>query len=520
MPWPSEKQKNKPRKPKVKPVDAVITAVTEGGGALVTPEIEDKLDDVVLKELKNEDNIAFKANPGPQTEFLAAGEQEVLFAGGKGSSKTYGLMVDPLRWCGNKAFRGVIIRRTIPDVRDIIFKAKQLYPKAYPGVEWKETEKCFYFPSGARLEFGFAETLSDLPKYQGQNYTYVGIDEIADFPFAEELLTYMRANLRTVDPINVPVKLRLTANPAAVSSNYLRKEFIEKAPSGETFWDSSTFFDPRTKKPMTVHISKKHIHSTVFDNPYLLQDPTYVATLANLPEAKRKAWLLGDWWASENSAFPEFEDSVHVVAPFEVPRGVQRIRGGDWGYRSEGVVVWGAVMPNGQIVVYREFVFKGKDALKVAQEGKAMELGENIRVGVMDTSAWAKRGELGESIGEVLTRVWGRWIPSSRNRTDGKGSRVNRVNLLHRYLAIDPMTGEPRLVITANCRRTIECIKAIPVDPHNVEDVDTDSPYDHAYDGLTYMLQSRPTQHKTWLGDFGSNVPVVKNTMADPTFGY
>lgn len=477
------------------------------------------MDPEIAAAAADEDNIVFKPNPGPQSDFLASPEREVLMGGGKGSGKTYVLMVDPLRYCGCKSTRALILRRTIPDVRDIIHKAKLLYPKAYPGVQWREQDKSFIFPSDARIEFGFAESLSDLPRYQGQNYTYVGIDEIADFPFAEELLTYIRANIRTVDPINAPPLLRLSANPGAVSSAYIKKEFIDHAPAGETFWKTVDVYDPRTNSKRQVKISKKYIHSTVFDNQYLLKDDSYLATLAGLPETKRKQWLAGDWDVTENAAFPEFDDSIHITRPQEFPRGWKRIRGFDWGYSSQAVVLWGVVNNDGQLIIYREWVFNRKDAVTAANEGKSKEVGEEISFGVLDASAWQQRGTLGESIGETMQSYWGKWIPSSRQRINGKLSRVGRKMLIHDFLAIDPMTGQPRMVISNNCRQLIKCLKGVPLDPNNVEMYDTDSNLDHAVDALGYLLQARPSRRRSWT-DWTAPATSAPWNPQDVVFGY
>lgn len=516
-PWPDKTRQKKRGKSKEK--DKVVEAITNGGGALVTPAILEGMEPSIQEAVQDEDNVAFKANPGPQSDFLAASEREVLMGGGKGSGKTYVLMVDPLRYCGCKHTRALLLRRTIPDVRDIIHKAKILYPKAYPGVEWKEQDKSFVFPSGARIEFGFAENLSDLPRYQGQNYTYVGIDEIADFPFAEELLTYIRANIRTVDPINAPPLLRLTANPGAVSSAYIKKEFIDSGRAGDTFWITVPVFDPRTQTSRVVRISKKYIHSTVFDNEYLLKDDSYLATLAGLPETKRKQWLAGDWDVAENAAFSEFDDFTHVTMPINIPRHFKRIRGMDWGYSSQSVVLWGYVTNEGQLIIYREWVFSRKDAATAAQEGRAKEMGEEIHMGVLDSSAWQQRGTIGESIGETLQNYWGKWVASSRSRIGGKYARVGRKNLIHEYLAMDPMTGEPRLKVFNTCRNLIKCLKGIPLDKNNVEMYDTDSNLDHAVDALGYLLQARPSKRRSWT-DWQSPATEAGWSPQDNVFGY
>jgi hypothetical protein len=57
-------------------------------------------------------NIIFKPNPGPQTEFLAAGEREVLYGGSAGGGKSYAMLADPLRFMGHPSFSGLLLRHT------------------------------------------------------------------------------------------------------------------------------------------------------------------------------------------------------------------------------------------------------------------------------------------------------------------------------------------------------------------------------------------------------------------------
>lgn len=518
-PWPKAKHTKNFKKEKTVE-DKLLEAVDKGTSTIATPEAIEAINEPAIKEiLQDENNIAFKPNKGPQNDFLASSEREVLYGGAKGGGKSYALLVDPLRYMGCRHSRALIIRRSTPDLRDMVAKAQHLYPKAYPGVKWSANQNMFTFPSGARIEFTFCETASDLPRFQGINMTYCGLDEAASHPYLPELLNYIRSNIRSVDPINAPPMLRMTANPGEVSSAYLRREFVERSPANETFWESVKIFDIRTKQHRTVNISKKYIPATIFDNEYLLQDDSYLATLASLPETKRKQWLEGNWFVSEMSAFPDFDPNTHVVAPFEIGRDWKRCKGQDWGYSSDGACYWGAVKPNGQLVLYREFVFKGKDALMVAQEGRSMELGEPRSMGILDASAWQQRGTLGQAIGEIMQNNWPAWTPSSRARVANTSSRAHRKNLVHSHLAINPMTGEPRMVIFPNCRKLIEALSGLPLDKNNPETVDTDSPLDHYFDALSYLLQGRPAQLRSWIDPFERNTETPYK-MQDQVFGY
>ena len=113
---------------------------------------EESLKALTAKEqdVVNGKPVLFRPNPGPQTEFLEASEDTVLFAGARGGGKSYALIIDPLRYADNKNFRALILRKTMPELRQLIGWAKDIYLQAFPGTRWKEQEKSFVFPSGAK----------------------------------------------------------------------------------------------------------------------------------------------------------------------------------------------------------------------------------------------------------------------------------------------------------------------------------------------------------------------------------
>ena len=87
-----------------------------------------------------EENVIFKPNTGPQTDFLAASETDVLYGGAAGGGKSYAMLVDPLRYAHRAAHRALILRRSMPELRELIDKSRELYPKAFPGCKYKEVE--------------------------------------------------------------------------------------------------------------------------------------------------------------------------------------------------------------------------------------------------------------------------------------------------------------------------------------------------------------------------------------------
>ena len=106
-----------------------------------------------VSELVGESEVVFQPNSGPQTEFLSAGERDVLYGGAAGGGKSFALLADPLRYCHNPNHRGLLLRRTLDELTELIDKSRQLYPKAFPGAKFRESKSTWVFPSGATMWF-------------------------------------------------------------------------------------------------------------------------------------------------------------------------------------------------------------------------------------------------------------------------------------------------------------------------------------------------------------------------------
>ena len=145
----------------------------------VSLQFSDSLD---FEASPKEQAVIFAPNPGPQTEFLAASEREVLYGGAAGGGKSVGLLADPMRYFSNKNFNGLILRRTNDELRELIWKSQEVYPQAYPGAKWQEKKSQWVFPSGARLWMTYLERPEDVLRYQGQAFSYIGFDELTQHP--------------------------------------------------------------------------------------------------------------------------------------------------------------------------------------------------------------------------------------------------------------------------------------------------------------------------------------------------
>ena len=455
-----------------------------------------------------ERDVAFRPNPGPQTDFLAANEREVFYGGARGGGKTYSLLIAPLRFVDKPTSRALLIRRSMPELRDVIFQTQQLYPKAVPGAKFKTQENTWHFPSGARIEFGYCENLTDVLRYQGQSYSWIGVDELPQYE-SPDVWHFLRSSLRSADP-SIPLHFRATGNPGNRGSRWVKELFIDPAEPNTRFTKKVEYeLGGRT---LSTEITRKFIPASVWDNPYLTQDSSYIAMLASLPEVKRKQFLYGDWDVVEDGAFSEFNRSTHVVQPFEVPNGWTRIRAADFGFSSPSAILWGAVDYDDNLWIYRELYVSKVTADQLGRMIREVESGDGkIYDAVLDSSCWARRGDRGPSIAEMLNAEGCRFRPSDRS----PGSRISGKIEIHKRLMVDEDTEEPRLRIFENCPNLIRQLSSLPLDKNNPEDVDTKAE-DHAYDALRYMVSSRPTNIRTAF----ENTPKSTWRPSDNRFGY
>ena len=464
-------------------------------GLVLTGEELQNLSPLVAEEAQ--EDVIFKANEGPQEDFLAAAETDVLYGGSAGGGKSYAMLVDPLRYADRPAHRGLILRRSMPELRELIDKSRELYPKAFPGCKYREVEKLWNFPSGAKIEFGFLERDADVYRYQGQAYSWIGFDEITHLP-TEFSWNYLASRLRTTDSEIVPY-MRCTANPGGVGANWVKKRYINPCEPNESFMGKDG-------------LSRKFIPARLQDNPYLARDGRYEKMLNALPPTQRKQLLEGNWDVAEGAAFTEFTSEEHVITPFEIPINWERLKGIDYGYASESACVWGAVDRNdGTLIIYRELYRKNLLGTELATMLTQMELEDPFSIsGVLDTACWSRTGTTGPTVGETLLRAGHKLRRADKNRIQGKIQ-------IHEYLKLQP-SGRPKIQIFNTCPNLIRELQSIPLDKSNPEDVNTHAD-DHAYDALRYLIMSRPR-----INDPLSRMRDIQREQiyapADSSFGY
>ena len=472
-----------------------------------------------LKEAETLQNVVFKPNDGPQTDFLASSEREVLYGGAAGGGKSYALLVDPLRYASNANFNGLLLRRRSDELRELVWKSQELYPKVFKSARWSERKSQWTFPSGARLWFTYLDREDDVLRYQGQAFTWIGFDELTQHPTPFSW-HYMRSRLRSTDP-NLPLCMRATTNPGGPGHGWVKQMFIDPAPADTAFVPRDLDTNEELRYPASHAKAgeplfyRRFIPATLKDNPYLYLEGTYESNLLSMPEQQRRQLLEGDWSVADGAAFPEFRSSSHTCEPFEVPASWTKFRSCDFGYSSFSAVHWFAIDPAFEtLYVYRELYVSKHTSRDLAKKVLELEQGEEIRYGVLDSSTWHSRGHTGPSIAEEMIAEGCRWRPSDRTG----GSRVASKNRLHELLKINEDVEQPQIIFFNTCRQIIADLQVIPTDPKGTDDIDPRYASDHAYDSIRYGIMSRPRSKGVF--DFNNDLSKTAWRPMDPVFGY
>lgn len=477
-------------------------------------------------------SVAWAPQPGSQSRFLRCKVPEALYAGARGPGKTDAMIMDYLSDCGprrevepgvfrgghGKEWRGLIFRRTFPELSDIIEKAKVWIPRIFPNATYNEGKHRWHFATGEQLIFAFMRDVRDYPKYHGHAYPWIGWEELTTWP-TDAAYVKMWSCVRSPNP-NVAriARMRATTNPSGVGHNWVKARFGLPVPPGQH------------RGPIITHdgrgepvIHRVAFHGALNENRVLLHaDPTYIDRLrasARNP-SQRKAWLEGSWDIVSGGMFDDLWDpSIHVVPPIPpkmIPAGWRLDRSYDDGLTKPFSVGWWA-QSNGEPLVWegRKLGEVKGDLIRVAEwygwtgeenvglkmasrdiaqgivdREKEMEIRGRVRAGPADSAIWnADPRDPGNSIAREFEKRGVSWEPADKR----SGSRVTGWKLMRDMFEgarpkAEGRREDPGLFVSSNCTQFLRTIPVLARDEGNPDDVDTEGE-DHIADETRYRVR-------------------------------
>jgi len=473
--------------------------------------------------------------PGSQEAFLRCPIFECLLAGNRGGGKTDVLLMDFAQHVGRgfgEEWKGILFRRTFPELDDVISKSLKWFKKIWPGANYNKQAKSWEWPTGETLKFRHIIRPSEYWNYHGHSYPWIGFEELTTWPNPDCYTPLFSLSRSTHPMVAKMCRVRATSNPYGPGHNWVKKRFhlpmAEGMLVGEVTKDlRKDVRDDEQEQPRVV------IRSSLAENKILLlSDPGYINKIraaARNPQ-ELAAWIEGSWDITSGGMFDDlWSEKIHVIPniPYFLLRksgwfmnraydhGQSKPFSVGWWAESNGrpIQLFGKEYGNvkGDLFLFDELYGMGKEenkglnlpagiiAEQIREKEKEMGLHGKIKRGPADSSIFSKYDGIKTVAGDMKKEgVY--WDPVDKSA----GSRIQGWQQIRTMLqGALPATGGPReapgIFVCERCnefRRTVPCLSR---DDKNLDDVNTETE-DHAGDMARYRLRwtRRTITQRNW----------------------
>ncbi len=417
-------------------------------------------------------NIDYLPNE-KQQKFHLSKADECVYGGAKGGGKSHALVMEAFVY-GLEHPEAVmyIFRETYDDLEASIVRTwrrnidKRLY--TYNGAQHMAR-----LINGTEVYFRYCSSDADADGYQGHAMDWLGIDELT--LHSEYEFTTLTSCLRSTK--GYPTQFRGTCNPGGKGHKWVKDRYVTA-----TNYGNRKTHDPETGNTI------EFIPAKVQDNYVLMKnDPNYVKRLENLPPARKKAYLYGDWDIFEGQYFEEFDRKIHVCQPFPIPAGWNKYRALDYGL-DMFAGFWIAVNRWGKSYVYRE-VYESRMLTRDAARLMKYLTNEEIYDSFAPPDLWNTNSQTGKSFAEVFAEEGIYLRKTDNNRIMGWAAMKEGMKV---YEGPDGQKMS-NFCVFSNCRNLIRCLQEIQYDAKNIGDV-AKEPHEltHAPDAIRAYYAGRP----------------------------
>ncbi|WLJ71033.1 large terminase [Sphingomonas phage Kimi] len=482
-------------------------------------------------------DYAWSFLPGTSQEMaLKTPAHHIFYHGTRGPGKTDCQLARFAKHVGEgygSHWVGVIFDRKYKNLDDLVKKSKRMFRKAFGNrakfLESKSDYK-WVWDTGEELLFRAFEKEDDYWNYHGQEFPFIGWNELCKYPSSAAYDSMMSCNRSSWtqekdSPVDedgeylvppIPLIIFSTTNPYGPGHTWVKERFIDACPPGRVHKIVTKVFHPGLKQDVEITKYQVAIFGSYKENPYL--PPEYIAELEGIKdENKRKAWLEGDWDIVAGGALSDlWKRTIHVKPRFIVPPTWRVDRAMDWGSSHPCSIGWfaeangeeaelpdGTVFcpPPGTIIQIAELYLAESIGKNVGLRMAAKKVAEKIieievrlmEEGWISDQPWPGPADnqirnVIEADTDTIEKMFAdkgvRWQESDK----APGSRKNGLELFRgRLEAALEGSEEPGWYCTENCLASIATLPTLPRDDDDPDDVDTDA-IDHPYDMNRYRI--------------------------------
>ncbi len=414
------------------------------------------------------------------------GHCNILNAGGRGSGKTFSMVLDLLDHCREHGpdARPLVVRESWGGLQQLSNQILDLAAAAFGTAQRNKGEGTITLGNYAVITLTQIADEKSYAKHQGKSFTGLFADEVGNYPPAAwAFLRRVRSNLRV--PMGRRVAIHMTANPHGRAHTVIFKEFISKAPPWHPFQSPDGAWWIWTT-------------STLDDNPHIdrVAYRRQLVASTGSDQALADAWINGDWSVLGGVMFDCFDPAIHIIR--QPAYADLRLRcGGDWGTAAPATCILlgqlkGDLGPirRGSIIALDETDTADPSDLSLGTGAPPQMLAEMIRE-MAGRHGWKTphvvmddaRGLQSETVIQLL-------------RENGIGAhkpvRKDRVGqwTLVRSLLSNAVSGDgPGLYFTNRCPHLLETLPEAPRGTLRPEDIDPKWPRDHWLDALAYGVR-------------------------------
>lgn len=501
-------------------------------------------------------NVVWKPLPGSQALAVACPCNVLLYEGSRGPGKTDSQLMAFRSKVGKgygRFWSGVIFDREYKNLDDLILKSERWFPQFKDGAKFLRSKGDYkwVWPTGEELKFRQLKKESDYWNYHGQEFPFIGWNELSKFATPKLFDLMFSCNrsgflpsehtpknpdgtYNTKDGKPLPellLQVFATTNPYGPGHGWVKSRFIDATDDkgnllgpGGVKTITTNVYNPRTGQRENVTTTQVRLFGSYKENRYL--SPEYVANLENETNPnRRKAWLHGDWDIVAGGMFDDvWKASVHVIATFKVPKSWRIDRAFDWGSSHPFSVGWYAEA-NGETVRLddgSEFTPRRGSIIRIAEwygglpggtnEGLRMS-GPDIASGIIekememlksgvistlplagpaDPQIYSVREKDVPTIGSKMEAEGITWTRADHSN----GARINGWQLVRDALSNSTRGEGQGLYFTKACPKAIALLPTTPRDEEKPDDVDTLAE-DHLQDEVRYRILA---SNRRWNG--------------------